>query len=102
MSTGKGRSVMIEIKVDKDPHILIPDDLDVRIVCTKSFFEKNGLLKWISDFKPNQIYFLNAALKLEMLAESGDLFKHDQVIGTTYPTSKSIIPSDQSAVVRDR
>jgi phosphomannomutase len=41
-------------------------------------------------FKPNQIYFLNAALKLEMLAESGDLFKHDQVIGTTYPTSKSI------------
>ena len=42
---------MIEIKVDKDPHILIPDDLDVRIVYTKSFFEKNGLLKWISDFK---------------------------------------------------
>ena len=41
-------------------------------------------------FKPNQIYFLNAALKLEMLAESGELFKHDQVIGTTYPTSKSI------------
>jgi len=41
-------------------------------------------------FKPNQIYFLNAALKLEMLAESGDLFKNDQVIGTTYPTSKSI------------
>jgi phosphomannomutase len=41
-------------------------------------------------FKPNQIYFLNAALKLEMLAESGALFNHDQVIGTTYPTSKSI------------
>ena len=41
-------------------------------------------------FKPNQIYFLNAALKLEILAESGDLFKNDQVIGTTYPTSKSI------------
>jgi phosphomannomutase len=41
-------------------------------------------------FKPNQIYFLNAALKLEMLAESGALFTHDQVIGTTYPTSKSI------------
>ena len=41
-------------------------------------------------FKPNQIYFLNAALKLEILAESGDLFKNDQVIGITYPTSKSI------------
>jgi phosphomannomutase len=41
-------------------------------------------------FKPNQIYFLNTALKLEMLAQSGDLFKNDQVIGTTYPTSKSI------------
>jgi phosphomannomutase len=46
--------------------------------------------KCIVYFKPNQIYFLNAALKLEMLAESGDLFKHDQVIGTTFPTSKSI------------
>ena len=41
-------------------------------------------------FKPNQIYFLNAALKLEMLAKNEDLFKHDQVIGATYPTSKSI------------
>jgi phosphomannomutase len=49
-----------------------------------------GTGKCIVYFKPNQIYFLNAALKLEMLAESGDLFKYDQVIGTTYPTSKSI------------
>jgi phosphomannomutase len=46
--------------------------------------------KCVVYFKPNQIYFINAALKLEMLAQSGDLFKHDQVIGTTYPTSKSI------------
>jgi phosphomannomutase len=49
-----------------------------------------GTGKCIVYFKPNQIYFLNAALKLEMLAESGELFKNDQVIGTTYPTSKSI------------
>ncbi len=49
-----------------------------------------GAGKCIVYFKPNQIYFLNAALKLEMLAESGDLFRYDQVIGTTYPTSKSI------------
>jgi len=49
-----------------------------------------GTGKCIVYFNPNQIYFLNAALKLEMLAESGDLFKYDQVIGTTYPTSKSI------------
>ncbi|MBN2032668.1 MAG: hypothetical protein JW836_05280 [Deltaproteobacteria bacterium] len=41
-------------------------------------------------FNPNQIYFLNAALKLEMMAKTGDLFEYDQVIGTTYPTSKSI------------
>ncbi|MGD2126636.1 MAG: hypothetical protein PVG99_11185 [Desulfobacteraceae bacterium] len=41
-------------------------------------------------FKPNQIYFINTALKLEMMARSGELFKCDQVIGTTYPTSKSI------------
>ncbi len=50
----------------------------------------SGTGKCIVYFKPNQIYFLNAALKLEMLAESGDLFKNDQVIGTTYPTSQSI------------
>lgn len=49
-----------------------------------------GTGRCIVYFKPNQIYFLNAALKLEMLAQSGDLFKHDYVIGTTYPTSKSI------------
>lgn len=41
-------------------------------------------------FNPNQIYFLNAALKMEMMAKTGDLFEYDQVIGTTYPTSKSI------------
>jgi phosphomannomutase len=41
-------------------------------------------------FKPNQIFFINTALKLEMMAQNGDLFKYDQVIGTTYPTSKSI------------
>jgi len=41
-------------------------------------------------FKPNQIYFLNAALKLEMLARSGELFEYDYLIGTTYPTSRSI------------
>ena len=41
-------------------------------------------------FNPNQIYFLNTALKLEMMAKTGELFEYDQVIGTTYPTSKSI------------
>jgi len=41
-------------------------------------------------FNPNQIYFLNAALKLEMMAKTGELFEYDHVIGTTYPTSKSI------------
>jgi phosphomannomutase len=41
-------------------------------------------------FKPNQIYFLIAALKLEMLVRSGELFDFDWVIGTTYPTSRSI------------
>ena len=41
-------------------------------------------------FKPNQIFFINTALKLEMMAESGELFEYDEVIGTTYPTSKSI------------
>jgi phosphomannomutase len=41
-------------------------------------------------FNPNQIYFLNAALKLEMMAKTGELFEYDHIIGTTYPTSKSI------------
>jgi phosphomannomutase len=48
---GKGNSAMIEIKVDEDPHIRIPDDQDVRIVYRSSFFERSGLFKWISDFK---------------------------------------------------
>lgn len=41
-------------------------------------------------FKPNQIYFLNAALRLELMAREGELFEYDFIIGTTYPTSKSI------------
>jgi phosphomannomutase len=59
-------------------------------VCGLEVESVGGSDKCIVYFKPNQIYFLNAALKLEMLAESGDLFRNDQVIGTTYPTSKSI------------
>jgi phosphomannomutase len=59
---------------------------------------RHGLeVEWFEDgkpsivyFKPNQIFFINTALKLEMMAESGELFKYDEVIGTTYPTSKSI------------
>ncbi len=65
---------------------------------TESRAEESGLEvetirgsdKCIVYFKPNQIYFVNAALKLEMLAKTGELFKYDQVIGTTFPTSKSI------------
>ena len=33
---------MIEIKADNDSHIRIPEDQDVRIAYTKSFFEKTG------------------------------------------------------------
>ncbi|MFH1490557.1 MAG: hypothetical protein ABII06_16740, partial [Pseudomonadota bacterium] len=46
--------------------------------------------KCVVYFKPNQIYFLNAVVKLEMMAKSGELFEYDWVIGTTYPTSRSI------------
>ncbi len=49
-----------------------------------------GRDKCIAYFKPNQIYFINTALKLEMIARSGELFQYDWVISTTYPTSKSI------------
>ncbi len=49
-----------------------------------------GMDKCIAYFKPNQIYFINTALKLEMIARSGELFQYDWVISTTYPTSKSI------------
>jgi phosphomannomutase len=41
-------------------------------------------------FRPNQIYFLNTVLKLEMMARTGELFEYDFIIGTTYPTSRSI------------
>ena len=49
-----------------------------------------GEEKCIVYFKPNQIYFLNTAVRLEMMAGSGELFQYDWVIGTTFPTSKSI------------
>lgn len=41
-------------------------------------------------FKPNQIYFMLTAVKLEALAASGILGKYNWIIATTYPTSKSI------------
>jgi phosphomannomutase len=53
----------------------------------ESFQEKGQCIVY---FNPNQIYFLNTALKLEMMAKTGELFEYDEVIGTTYPTSKSI------------
>lgn len=53
----------------------------------ESFEESHACIVY---FNPNQIYFLNTALKLEMTAKTGELFEYDQVIGTTYPTSKSI------------
>ncbi len=52
--------------------------------------EIEGSDKCVIYFKPNQIYFINTALKLEMIARSGELFQYDWVISTTYPTSKSI------------
>lgn len=41
-------------------------------------------------FKPNQIYFMLAALKLEGLAAAGALDAHDWITATTFPTSRSI------------
>jgi phosphomannomutase len=41
-------------------------------------------------FKPNQIYFMLTAVKLEALAASDVLGKYNWIIATTYPTSKSI------------
>ncbi|MHB8077958.1 MAG: phosphohexomutase domain-containing protein [Candidatus Krumholzibacteriia bacterium] len=41
-------------------------------------------------FKPNQIYFMLTALRLESLREAGDLAAHDWIVATTWPTSRSI------------
>ncbi len=41
-------------------------------------------------FKPNQIYFMLTALKLEGLAAAGALARHDWITATTFPTSRSI------------
>lgn len=41
-------------------------------------------------FKPNQIYFMLTALRLEALAAAGTLEKYNWIIATTYPTSRSI------------
>jgi len=42
-------------------------------------------------FKPNQIYFLLTALRMQSLAEAGLLGKVDLVAAITYPTSRSIL-----------
>jgi len=41
-------------------------------------------------FKPNQIYFMLTALKLEGLSAAGTLAEHDWITATTFPTSRSI------------
>lgn len=41
-------------------------------------------------FKPNQIYFMLTALRLEGLQADGALGEHDWITATTFPTSRSI------------
>ncbi|MCB1183193.1 hypothetical protein KDM41_07155 [bacterium] len=41
-------------------------------------------------FKPNQIYFMLTALKLDCLADAGELDAADWIVATTFPTSMSI------------
>lgn len=41
-------------------------------------------------FKPNQIYFMLTALRLEGLQADGSLGAHDWITATTFPTSRSI------------
>ena len=41
-------------------------------------------------FKPNQIYFMLAAVRLESLFAAGELEKNDWIVATTWPTSRSI------------
>ncbi len=41
-------------------------------------------------FKPNQIYFMLTALKIESLAEAQELGDYNWIVATTYPTSMSI------------
>ncbi len=41
-------------------------------------------------FKPNQIYFMLTALRLESLQAAGELAARDWIVATTWPTSRSI------------
>ena len=41
-------------------------------------------------FKPNQIYFMLTALKLDALRDAGELDRADWIVATTWPTSLSI------------
>ena len=41
-------------------------------------------------FKPNQIYFLLTAAKIDALARAGELERFDWIVATTWPTSRSI------------
>ena len=40
-------------------------------------------------FKPNQIYFMLTAVRLEALQEAGTLNDDDWIVATTWPTSRS-------------
>lgn len=41
-------------------------------------------------FKPNQLYFLLTALRLEAMHETGELARADWIVATTWPTSRSL------------
>ncbi|MCP4291326.1 MAG: hypothetical protein GY780_05765 [bacterium] len=41
-------------------------------------------------FKPNQIYFMLTALKIQSLEEAGELGNYNWIVASTYPTSMSI------------
>ncbi|MFO7653767.1 MAG: hypothetical protein R6X25_08060 [Candidatus Krumholzibacteriia bacterium] len=52
-------------------------------------------------FRPNQIYFLLTALKIEALRQGDDLERYDWIVATTYPTTRSIAELAESHNARE-
>lgn len=51
-------------------------------------------------FKPNQIYFLLTAAKIEALTTSGELDRYNWIVASTWPTSRSIGEVAESVTAR--
>ena len=67
-----------------------PADLAASAVAAGLEVDELDAARCLVFFKPNQIYFMLTALRLESLQAAGELAACDWIVATTWPTSRSI------------